>query len=326
MKKIGKIGILTSGGDSPGMNACIRAAALRSMKQGIVPIGIYDGFEGLIEGKFRELALSDVRNIIHLGGTILKTARSARFFEKKWREQAFRQCKQHGVDALFVIGGDGSFTGAKIFSEEFQIPVVGAPGTIDNDLYGTDFTIGYDTAINTVAQCIDKIRDTAESHRRLFFIEVMGRDAGFIAMRSSIAGGVEAMLVPESSEDFPQLIERLDTYRRHPQGSFICVVAEGDQSGGAFKVAEKVKQKFPDLEMRVTVLGHIQRGGSPTAMDRIVATRSGIAAVDAILEGQTGVMIGIVNQKIQYVPFEKSIKHHVTLKKELLDILRQLSL
>ncbi len=325
MKIIKKLGIYTSGGDSPGMNACIRAAVLRCIKLNVVPVGIYHGYEGLINADFKDLHIEDVKNIGHLGGTVLKTARSKRFLEKKWRQIAFDNCKKAGIDALFVIGGDGSFTGAKVFSDEFGMPVVGAPGTIDNDLYGTDFTIGYDTAINTVVQAIDKIRDTAESHDRVFFIEVMGRDAGLIALRSAIAGGVEGVLIPETTKDFPQMMEKLKNYLNHGKGSFICVVAEGDQSGGAYRVAEKVKKEYPGLETRVTVLGHIQRGGSPTAMDRIVAVRSGIAAIDALLEGKSNIMIGIVDQKIQYVPFEKAIKHHITLKKDLLDAIQLIS-
>ncbi len=320
-----KIGVLTSGGDAPGMNACIRAIVRTGIYYGLKVYGVMDGYNGLIKNKFIPMGSSSVSNIIQRGGTILKTARSKEFFTKQGRQKAYENIIKHGLDGLIVIGGNGTFTGADVFINEFDFPIMGAPGTIDNDLYGTDLTIGYDTAINTVVDAVDKIRDTADSHDRLFFIEVMGRDAGFIALRSGIAVGAEDILVPETVTYIDELIEILERGFRKNKKSGIIIVAEGDDAGGAFDVARKVKEKFDYLETRVTVLGHIQRGGSPSAYDRIIASTMGYAAVKALLEGRRGEMVGIINRDVAFTPFEKAIKHHKDIKRELLEMARVLS-
>ncbi|MBC8485780.1 MAG: 6-phosphofructokinase [Bacteroidetes bacterium] len=320
-----KIGVLTSGGDAPGMNACIRAIVRTGIYYGLKVYGVMDGYNGLIKNKFIPMGSSSVSNIIQRGGTILKTARSKEFFTKQGRQKAYENIIKHGLDGLVVIGGNGTFTGADVFINEFDFPIIGAPGTIDNDLYGTDLTIGYDTAINTVVEAVDKIRDTADSHDRLFFIEVMGRDAGFIALRSGIAVGAEDILVPETVTYIDELIEILERGFRKNKKSGIIIVAEGDDAGGAFDVARKVKEKFDYLETRVTILGHIQRGGSPSAYDRIIASTMGYAAVKALLEGRRGEMVGIINKDVAFTPFEKAIKHHKDIKRELLEMARVLS-
>ena len=320
-----KIGVLTSGGDAPGMNACIRAIVRTGIYYGLKVYGIKDGYNGLIKNKFIPMGSSSVSNIIQRGGTILKTARSKEFITKQGRQKAYENIIKHGLDGLIVIGGNGTFTGADIFINEFDFPIMGAPGTIDNDLYGTDLTIGYDTAINTVVEAVDKIRDTADSHNRLFFIEVMGRDAGFIALRSGIAVGAEDILVPETVTYIDELIEILERGFRKNKKSGIIIVAEGDDAGGAFDVARKVKEKFDYLDTRVTILGHIQRGGSPSAYDRIIASTMGYAAVKALLEGRRGEMVGIINRDVAFTPFEKAIKHHKEIKQELLEMARVLS-
>ncbi len=325
MYKIKKIGILTSGGDSPGMNAAIRAVVRTGIYHGLEVYGIMDGYNGLIRNEFIHLKSHSVSNIIQRGGTILKTARSMEFLEKAGRQKAYEHLKMHGLDALVVIGGNGTFTGANVFINEFDFPIMGAPGTIDNDLYGTDLTIGYDTAVNTVMQAVDKIRDTAASHNRLFFIEVMGRDAGFIALRSGIATGAEDILVPETVTYIDELVEILEKGFRHNKKSGIIIVAEGDDAGGAFEIARKVKEKYDQYDTRVTILGHLQRGGSPTATDRILASTLGYGAVTALLEGRRGEMVGLLNREIAYTSFEKAIKHHKGIKQELLDIARILS-
>jgi len=325
MKKIKKIGVLTSGGDSPGMNAAIRAVTRTGIYYGLEVYGILDGYNGLINDEFIKLESHSVSNIIQRGGTILRTARSIEFMEKAGREKAYKHLKSHGLDAMVVIGGNGTFTGANIFINEFDFPIMGAPGTIDNDLYGTDLTIGYDTAVNTVMQAVDKIRDTAASHNRLFFIEVMGRDAGFIALRSGIATGAEDILIPETVTYIDELVEILEKGFRHNKKSGIIIVAEGDDAGGAFDIARKVKEKCSQYDTRVSILGHLQRGGSPTANDRIVASTLGYAAVKALLEGRRGEMVGIINREIAYTSFEKAIKHNKGIKHELLNIARILS-
>lgn len=324
-KTIKNIGVFTSGGDSPGMNAAIRAVVRTALYYDLKVTGILRGYDGMIAGDFVEMERKSVANIIQRGGTVLKTARSDEFRTKEGRKKAYDQVKAKEIDALVAIGGDGTFTGAKIFSEEYDIPVIGLPGTIDNDLIGTDFTIGYDTAINTVVDAVDKIRDTAESHDRLFIVEVMGRDSGLIALRSGIGTGAEAILIPETKTDTKALLARLEVSRRD-KSSKIIIVAEGDDAGGAFEIAKNVKEKFPLIDTRVSVLGHIQRGGAPTCMDRVLASRLGVAAVECLTAGRTGEMIGIVHGKIHFTPFGQAIKHNVDVNRELLKIVEILSL
>jgi 6-phosphofructokinase 1 len=323
--EIKKLGVFTSGGDSPGMNAAIRAVVRTSLSKGIRVFGIYSGYKGLIEGNFKELESSDVSNIIQRGGTILKTARSDAFATEAGMQTAFQNLQSHKIDALVAIGGDGTFTGANIFTKKFNFPIVGLPGTIDNDLNGTDFTIGYDTAVNTVVEAVDKIRDTAASHDRLFLVEVMGRDAGFIALRSGISVGAEAILVPEEETHMQDLIDLLKAGWKRKKTSSVVIIAEGDDAGGAFQIAERVKQEVPEYDTRVTVLGHIQRGGSPSASDRVLASRLGHAAVEALLAGERSVMVGIVNNEIKFTPFSQAIKHNNTLNHSLLDLAKVLS-
>jgi 6-phosphofructokinase 1 len=308
MNKIKNIGVLTSGGDAPGMNAAIRAVVRAAIYYDLQVTGILRGYEGLVNGDFIEMDRKSVANIIQRGGTILKTARSDSFRTKEGRQQAYDQLKKNNIDALIVIGGDGTFTGADLFTHEFDFPVIGLPGTIDNDLEGTDFTIGYDTAINTVINAVDKIRDTAESHDRLFIVEVMGRDSGLIALRSGIGVGAEAIMIPEANMGIDGLVTRLETGRKD-KASKIIIVAEGDEIGGGFNVGEVLKEKFPAYDIRVSVLGHIQRGGKPSCMDRVLASRLGVVAVEGILAGQTGVMVGQKNKEIVFTPFNHAIKH-----------------
>jgi 6-phosphofructokinase 1 len=321
-----KIAVFTSGGDSPGMNAGIRAVVRAGIYHGLEVYGIIRGFEGMINGDIIKLELASVGNIIQRGGTILKSARSARFMAYEGRKQAYEKLQEFGIDGLVAIGGDGTFTGADIFSKEFGLKVMGMPGTIDNDLRGTDFTIGYDTAINTVIDAVDKLRDTADSHDRLFIVEVMGRDAGFIALRSGIGVGAEAVLVPETPTYIDKLIETLDRGWKRKKSSSIVIVAEGDQSGGAMEVAQKVKEKFTNYDIRVSILGHIQRGGSPTCMDRLLASRTGVAAVEALIAGRSNEMVGVVNKEIHFTPFAEAIKHNTKLKPELLKLVEILSI
>jgi len=308
MSKIKNIGVLTSGGDAPGMNAAIRAVVRAAIYYDLEVTGVLRGYEGLINGDFIEMDRKSVANIIQRGGTILKTARSDAFRTKEGRQTAHEQLKQKGIDALVVIGGDGTFTGADIFSNEYNFPIIGLPGTIDNDLEGTDFTIGYDTAINTVINAVDKIRDTAESHDRLFIVEVMGRDSGLIALRSGIGVGAEAIMIPEANMGVDGLVTRLESGRKD-KASKIIIVAEGDDMGGAFNVGEILKEKFPAYDIRVSVLGHIQRGGKPSCMDRVLASRLGVAAVEGLLNGQSGEMVGLKNREIIFTPFDHAIKH-----------------
>lgn len=321
-----KIAVFTSGGDAPGMNACIRAIVRTAQFNQLEVAGIIRGYEGMIDADFVKLDSTSVSNIIQRGGTILKSARSTQFMTVEGRAKAARNLKNEGIEGIVAIGGDGTFTGAKIFYEEHGIPTIGAPGTIDNDLFGTDSTIGYDTAINTVVEAVDKIRDTADAHDRLFFVEVMGRDAGFIALRSGIAVGAEAILIPETETYIDQLIEKLKKGWEREKRSSIIIVAEGDDAGGAYQIADQVKAKFNQYETKVTVLGHVQRGGSPTAFDRVLASQMGHEAVKAILAGRKNEMVGVVNRKVVLTAFEKAIKHHQKINRELLDLSEILSL
>jgi 6-phosphofructokinase 1 len=308
MKSIQNIGLLTSGGDAPGMNAAIRAVVRASLYHNLKVTGILRGYEGLIQGDFIPMGGKSVANIIQRGGTILKTARCEAFKTTEGRAKAYANLVANSIDALVVIGGDGTFTGADIFSREFDIPVIGLPGTIDNDLIGTDFTIGYDTAINTVVDAVDKIRDTAESHDRLFIVEVMGRDSGLIALRSGIGVGAEAILIPEARMEFEDLINKIASGRKD-KASKIIIVAEGDEAGGAYVVGKVLKEKFPTSDIRISVLGHMQRGGSPSCMDRVLASQLGVAAVEALLEGKSNLMVGQINRETVFTPFSSAIKH-----------------
>ena len=326
MARINSIGILTSGGDAPGMNAAIRAVTRAAICNGLKVFGIYRGYKGLVTDEIVEFKSQNVSNIIQMGGTILKTARCQEFKTVEGRAQAYENMKKHGIDALVVIGGDGSLTGARILAQEFDIPCIGLPGTIDNDLYGTDTTIGYDTALNTILDAVDKIRDTATSHERLFFVEVMGRDAGFLALNGAIAAGAEAAIIPEFSTEVDQLEQFINHGFKKSKSSSIVLVAESELTGGAMHYAERVKNEYPQYDVRVTILGHLQRGGRPTAHDRIIASRMGVASIQALLEGQRNVMIGIENDKIVYVPFAKAIKNDKPIDRELVNVLAELSI
>lgn len=320
------IGILTSGGDAPGMNAAIRAVTRTAIYNGFEVKGIMRGYKGLISDEIIPFQTENVSNIIQHGGTILKTARSEEFRTAEGRKTAYENIKKHGITALVVIGGDGSLTGARIFATEYNFPIVGVPGTIDNDLFGTDTTIGYDTALNTIVEAVDKIRDTATSHERIFFIEVMGREAGFLALNGAIASGAEAAIIPEIATEVDQLGEFIQHGFRKSKNSSIVLVAESELTGGAMGLAERVKNEFPQYDVRVTILGHIQRGGSPSATDRILASRMGEAAIHALIEDQRNVMIGIQNDELVYIPFSKAIKNQKPIKRELLNTLRTLSI
>ena len=324
MEVIKRIGLLTSGGDAPGMNAAIRAVTRAAIHRNIEVFGIHRGYQGMMEGDFTRLKSDDVSGIIQFGGTILQTARCKDFMYKKGRQRAYDQLKKSDIDAVVVIGGDGSFTGASIMTREFEIPFIGIPGTIDNDLYGTDYTIGYDTALNTVIFAVDKIRDTASSHNRIFFVEVMGKQAGFLALMSGIACGAEGILIPEVKHQFNPLKKYLAERGRQRKSSII-LVAEGDEEGRAIDIASKFQKEFPEFDIWTTILGHIQRGGPPTVLDRVNASRMGVAAIDALLDDQKCVMIGIVNNNIVHVPLNKTVKLHKEVSKELLDIIEQLN-
>ena len=325
MAAIKTIGILTSGGDAPGMNAAIRAITRSAIFSGFKVKGIYRGYKGLIDDEIVDFKTQNVSNIVHHGGTILKSARCKEFKTKEGQELAYKNMRKHDIDALVVIGGDGSLTGARSFASEYDVPIIGLPGTIDNDLYGTDHTIGYDTALNTIMWCVDRIRDTATSHERLFFIEVMGRNAGFLALNGAIASGAEAAIIPEISTEVDQLAELIESGFRKSKNSSIVLVAESPITGGAMGLAERVRKEYPQYDVRVTILGHLQRGGSPTALDRILASRMGAAAIDALLEGQRNVMIGDSNDEIVYVPFSKAVKIKKPIDDKLVEILRVLS-
>ncbi|MBV5313991.1 MAG: 6-phosphofructokinase [Prolixibacteraceae bacterium] len=319
-KKLQKIGVFTSGGDAPGMNAAIRAVTRAALANKLKVVGIRRGYQGMIEGDFINLKSSDVSGILQTGGTMLKTARSAEFRTPEGREKAYQQLKKAEIDAVVVIGGDGSFTGALVLSQEYDVSFVGIPGTIDNDMYGTDYTIGYDTALNTVVEAVDKIKDTARSHGRIFFVEVMGREAGLLALNSGIACGAEVILIPESNEQHEQLKKFINKGYKNKETSGIVMVAEGDEAGGALKIAEQVRKDHPDLDVRVSILGHIQRGGRPTAKDRVNATKMGVAAIDALLDDQKSIMIGLDNEKIVHVPFNKAVKLNHSIDTNLLEI------
>lgn len=320
------IGILTSGGDAPAMNAAIRAVTRTAIYNGLEVKGIMRGYRGLITGEIVPFKTQNVSNIIQQGGTILKTARCDEFKTPEGRKLAYQNMKKEDIDALVVIGGDGSLGGARIFASEFDVPVVGLPGTIDNDLFGTDTTIGYDTALNTIMEAVDKIRDTASSHERLFFIEVMGRNAGFLALNGAIAVGAEAAIIPEIATEVDQLSDLIENGFRKSKNSSIVLVAESEITGGAMGLADRVKHEYPQYDVRVTILGHIQRGGSPTASDRILASRMGEAAVNALLEGQRNVMIGIQNDELVNVPFSKAIRTDKPINRELLNTIKILSI
>lgn len=317
---IKSIAVMTSGGDSPGMNAAIRAVVRAGISNGVKVYGIKRGYEGMIEGDIIPMQSNSVSNIIQRGGTVLKSARSDRFRTVEGRKQAYDQLLSHNIDAVVAIGGDGTFSGALQFNKEHDIPFIGIPGTIDCDLYGTDYTLGFDTAVNTVVDAIDRIRDTADSHDRLFFVEVMGRDAGYIALYSGIAGGAEAILIPESKTDELSLMKTLEKGWERNKSSMIVVVAEGDEQGGAYQIAEKVKTKFNNYDIRVSVLGHIQRGGSPSCFDRVLGSRMGVAAVEALLAGRVQIMIGVVNNHIHYTSLEKAVKHNQDIDMNLLKL------
>ena len=316
---------MTSGGDAPGMNAAIRAVTRSAIYNGIKVKGIYHGYKGLIDDEIVDFEAQDVSNILHHGGTILKTARCEEFKTIEGRQQAWENIKKHGIDALVVIGGDGTLTGARQFARDFDFPIVGLPGTIDNDLSGTDHTIGYDTALNTIMWCVDRIRDTASSHERLFFIEVMGRESGFLALNGAIATGAEAAIIPEVSTEKDQLVELIKSGFRKSKRSSIVLVAESPVTGGAMAIAERARKEYPQYNVRVTILGHLQRGGSPTAQDRILASRMGAAAIDALMEGQRNIMIGDDDEKIVYVPFSKALRREEKpIDRSLLDLLHRL--
>ena len=318
-----KVAVYTSGGDAPGMNACIRAVVRGAIYHGAEIFGIRYGYNGMIKGDIKQLSSYSVSNIIQKGGTILKSARSEDFKTKEGRKKAFDCLQEYGIEGLICIGGDGSFTGAKIFYEEFGVAIVGAPGTIDNDIYGTDFTIGFDTAVNTAIQAIDKIRDTAESHDRIFFVEVMGRDSGYIAIRCGICGGAEMVLVPETITTIENVIETLRAGKRRSKTSSIVVVAEGDEIGGAIEIAKRAKESLVDADIKVATLGHIQRGGAPSAKDRILASRMGLSAIEGLLNGRKNVMAGVMKDELVYTPFE----HAITIKKSLSpDLLRMVDI
>lgn len=322
-----RIGVFTSGGDAPGMNACIRAVVRTALHYGVEVTGIRRGYQGMIDGDFMLMDRTSVSGIIHLGGTILRSARCKDFHLEAGRQQAYEQLQKAAINKIVVIGGDGSFRGALEFMKEFpDIQMVGCPGTIDNDLFGTDYTIGYDTAINTAMSAIDNIKDTANAHDRLFFIEVMGRDVGYIALPVGIATGAEAILIPETKMGIEQLVESLEYNFQRKKTSSIVVVAEGDEEGGAFKIAEEVKKRsFNRYEIKVTILGHIQRGGRPTCLERVRASHMGMAAVQALVDNKNAVMIGEVNGQIVHTPFEKATKHHMDINPMLLEMVEILS-
>lgn len=320
------IGVLTSGGDSPGMNAAIRAVVRACSYYNIKCSGIREGYQGLIQNNISELNARSVKHIINRGGTFLKTARSEEFRTKQGREIAFQNLKKNQIDGLIVIGGDGSFTGANIFHEEFNVPFIGLPGTIDNDIFGTDYTIGYDTALNTVIEAIDRIRDSATSHNRVFFVEVMGRDAGFIALNSGIASGAQDILIPEKTDSLEELFQSFKNAEQSGKNSSIVVVAEGEELANVFELAKSTGKRFPEYEVRVTVLGHIQRGGSPTCMDRVLASRLGVAGVEGLLEGKTDMMAGMRSNKVVYTPIKEAIKKHNEIDQELIKVAKILAI
>ena len=320
-KTIKKIGVLTSGGDSPGMNAAIRSVVRTCAYHNIECLGIYRGYQGMIEGDFKEMGPRSVNNIVNKGGTILKSARSKEFMTVEGRKKAYQNLVNSNVDALVVIGGDGTFTGAEVFNNEFDYPVMGIPGTIDNDIFGTSHTLGFDTALNTVVECIDKIRDTASSHNRLFLVEVMGRDAGHIALNAGIGAGAEEILIPEEDMGLERLLDSLRKSKASGKSSSIVVIAEGDKIGkNVFELKDYIEEHFPEYDIRVSVLGHMQRGGSPSCYDRVLASRLGVKAVESLLEGKSNYMVGILNDKVALTPLEQAIKGHSEIDRELLRV------
>ncbi len=324
-RKVTKIGVLTSGGDAPGMNAAVRAVVRTGIYHGLEVFGIIRGYSGMIDDDIIPMDSRSVANIIQRGGTILKTARCKEFFEPEGRKKAFENLRKKGIDGLVIIGGDGSFRGAQKFSNEFDIPCIGLPGTIDKDIAGTDFTIGFDTAVNTAVDAIDKIRDTADAHDRLFIVEVMGRDAGYIALHSGIATGAENILIPESKTDMEELVHSLTEKEKRKKLVNLVVVAEGDEFGGANEVAAVIKKRIPQADVRVCILGHIQRGGSPTCLDRLIASRMGYHAVECLLTGKHNVMVGIVNNNLYYTPLDNAIKAKQKISEEWLKIVKILA-
>ncbi len=324
-KQITKIAVLTSGGDSPGMNAAIRAVVRTGLYYGMEMFGVMRGYNGMLEDEIFEMNSRSVANIIQRGGTILKTARSKDFFTHEGRQRAVANLEKRGINALVVIGGDGSFTGALKLSTEFNIPCIGLPGTIDKDLYGTDFTIGFDTAVNTAVEAIDKIRDTADAHDRLFIVEVMGRHAGYIALHSGIATGAENILIPEAETNIEEVIASLSEKEKRKKLVNLIVVAEGDEFGGANQVAKIVKERLPHLDTRVSILGHIQRGGSPSAMDRLIASRMGYHAIESLMEGRYDVMVGVLNNEMAYTPLEIAIREKQSISPDWLRIVKILA-
>lgn len=318
---ISKIGVLTSGGDSPGMNAAIRSVVRTCAYHNIECVGIYRGYQGMIEGDFKDMGPRSVHNIVNKGGTILKSARSKEFMTVEGRKKAHSQLVASGIDALVVIGGDGSFTGAEVFNKEYGFPVMGIPGTIDNDIFGTSHTLGYDTALNTVVDVIDKIRDTASSHNRLFFVEVMGRDAGHIALNAGIGAGAEEILIPEEDMGLERLLDSLKKSKAAGKSSSIVVIAEGDKIGkSVFELKDYVEANLPEYDVRVSVLGHMQRGGAPSCFDRVLASRLGVKAVESLLEGKSNLMVGLIHDKIALTPLEQAIKGHTEIDRELLRV------
>ena len=325
MARIKTIGVLTSGGDAPGMNAAIRAVTRAGICNGFNIKGIYRGYDGLINNEMEPFTTENVSGIIMQGGTILKTARSNEFQTVEGRAKAYETLKNHEIDALVVCGGNGSLTGAMLFAQEYDFCCIGLPGTIDNDLYGTDNTIGYDTTMNTIVECVDRIRDTAQSHERIFFVEVMGRDAGFLAQNSAIACGAEAAIIPEEQTDVDQLAELMKRGFRKSKKSCIVIVSESKKCG-ALHYANRVKAEFPDYDVRVSILGHLQRGGRPSARDRILASRTGVGAIEAIMQGQRNVMVGVRNNEIVYVPLSEAIRSDKPFDKKLIKVLKELSI
>lgn len=325
MSKIRCIGVLTSGGDAPGMNAAIRSVTRSGICNGFKIKGIYRGYEGLIHDEVKTFTTEDVSNIIQTGGTILRTARSKEFVTVEGRQKAYETLKKEGIDALIVIGGNGSLFGAMTFAEEYDFPCIGLPGTIDNDLYGTDSTIGYDTTLNTITQCVDKIRDTATSHERIFFVEVMGRDAGFLAQNSAIAAGAEAAIIPEDSLGSDQLITFMERGIRKSKKSCIVIVSESPKCGAIY-YADRVNKEYPEFDVRVSILGHLQRGGSPSARDRILASRVGVGAIEALVKGQRNVMVGVRNNEVVYVPFIEAVGKQKQMDRQLIKVLDELSI
>ena len=325
MAKVKTIGILTSGGDAPGMNAAVRAVTRAGIYYGFSIKGIYRGYDGLLSGEIQPFSTENVSGIICEGGTILKTARSKEFMTKEGRKKAYDNIVKEGIDALVVIGGNGSLTGAMLFAQEYDFCCIGLPGTIDNDLYGTDSTIGYDTTLNTIIECVDRIRDTAESHERIFFVEVMGRDAGFLAQNSAIASGAEAAIIPEDSTDVDQLSQFMERGIRKSKRSCIVIVSESPKCGAMY-YADRVRKEFPDYDVRVSILGHLQRGGRPSARDRILASRTGVGAIEAIMQGQRNIMVGVRNNEVAYVPLSEAIRSDKPFDRKLIKVLDELSI